>query len=102
MANEPVMEETKVDDLLHTINGLLELANGETIELEEEPPKLGEEPWKLDVDKLREEGMFDVQIEEIQLGIEKEIPAQIYAKPCYNWQQMREIRDVGASRFYFP
>ena len=92
MADGPVMEETKVDDLLHTINGLLELANGETIELEEEPPKLGEEPWKLNLDKLREEGMFDVQIDEIQLGMDKELPVQIYAKSCYNWQQMREIR----------
>lgn len=91
MANVPTEEETKVDDLLNTINGLLELANGERVELEE-PPKLSEQPWELDEKKLEEEGMYDVQIDEIKLGVEANLPAQIYAKNCYNWLQMREIR----------
>lgn len=82
-------EEIGVDELLHTINGLLEM--------EEEHPlseNLDEAAAYMEFteEKLEERGFGDSQIQEIQIGISQHLPVKVYAKECYNWMQMHEIR----------
>lgn len=87
----PKEQVDNVDDLLHTINGLIELANGEVVVLQEQEPT--EEPVpEVDWDSLREMGFFEPQLQEIDLGLKYHLAVGIYAKECYNWRQMSEIR----------
>ena len=87
----PKEQVDNVDDLLHTINGLIELANGEVVVLQEQEPT--EEPVpEVDWDSLREKGFFEPQLQEIDLGLKYHLAVGIYAKECYNWRQMSEIR----------
>ena len=87
----PKEQVDNVDDLLHTINGLIELANGEVVVLQEQEPT--EEPVpEVDWDSLREMGFFEPQLQEIELGLKYQLAVGIYAKECYNWRQMSEIR----------
>ena len=84
-------EKNNVEELLSTINGLLELASGETVDYDSEISE-GDFFTQIDLDALKRQGMFDSQIEEIQNGIKENLAVEIYAKECYNWQQMKEIR----------
>lgn len=83
-------QDIDLDALLKNINGLIELANGETIELDEEhnPTEVGQ----ADYEKLYEKDFYDPQIEEIQRGFKEDLDAGIYARDCFSWMQMREIR----------
>lgn len=87
----PERQENNVDELLNTINGLIELANGDLIVMGEEAPVPTPAP-QVDWDSLREMGLFEPQLQEIELGLKNHLPVEIYAKECYNWQQMSEIR----------
>lgn len=87
----PGGQVNNVDELLHTINGLLELANGDLVMMGEEAPVPTPEP-RVDWDSLREIGLFEPQLQEIELGLKHHLPVEIYAKECYNWRQMSEIR----------
>lgn len=87
----PGGQVNNVDELLHTINGLIELANGDLVMMGEEAPVPTPEP-RVDWDSLREIGLFEPQLQEIELGLKHHLPVEIYAKECYNWRQMSEIR----------
>ena len=84
-----------IDDLLHAANGLIEMANGEMVDLgeeeEEELPELEPEP-AVDMAELEALGLYDAQLQEVELGLKEKLPVQLYAQSCYNWMQMKEIR----------
>ncbi len=87
-------DKNSIGDLLETINGLIELANGELIDtnLRQNAPEEPEEQEKNDPDSLVERGFFEPQIYEIERGRKQSLPIEVYAKTCYNWRQMYEIR----------
>ena len=87
----PGGQVNNVDELIHTINGLIELANGDLIVMGEEAPVPMPEP-RVDWDSLRQKGLFEPQLQEIELGLKYHLPVEIYARECYNWRQMSEIR----------
>lgn len=84
-----------IDDLLHAANGLIEMANGEMVDLgeeeEEELPELEPTP-AVDLAELEALGLYDAQLQEVELGLKEKLPVQLYAQSCYNWMQMKEIR----------
>lgn len=85
-----------IDDLLHAANGLIEMANGELVDLhEEEEEEIQEaEPAtpEFDMAELEPLGLYDAQLQEVELGVRQKLPVQLYAQSCYNWMQMKEIR----------
>lgn len=87
----PKGQVNNVDELLHTINGLIEMANGELVAMGEESP-VPQPAVEMDLESLREKGLFEAQIQEIELGVKQKLPVEVYAKECYNWRQMSEIR----------
>ncbi|MGN1145252.1 MAG: hypothetical protein ACI4R5_02305, partial [Acetatifactor sp.] len=86
---EKQVEISEVNELIHTINGLIELANGELIETDDGGLVEAEQ---VDWQAINEMGLFESQLQEIELGLKQNLPVGIYAKDCYNWKQMREIR----------
>lgn len=76
-----------IDDILSTIDGLVAIAN----EVQDIPskPAVGD----VSLETLRQQGFNDPQLNEVSLGLEANLPVEIYAKDCYNWKQMREIRE---------
>lgn len=86
---EEQVEISEVNELIHTINGLIELANGELIETDDGGLVEAEQ---VDWQAINEMGLFESQLQEIELGLKQNLPVGIYAKDCYNWKQMREIR----------
>lgn len=77
-------DELRVDELLNTINDMVGM------EAKQKPVSVSYTEFT--AEKLKEKGFRDSQIQEIQLGIEHNLPVEIYAKECYNWKQMYEIR----------
>lgn len=92
------MQESKtmIDDLLQTVNGLLDMANGEQLVSQDETP--AEEPQEekttpeTELAELEAMGLYDAQLQEVELGLKQNLPVQLYAQNCYNWMQMKEIR----------
>lgn len=77
-----------IQELLQTIDSLFSATDN---------PDAGEanssgEMFSVDLDELRERGFYDSQLEEIQKGINEQLPVERYAKDCYNWKQMYELR----------
>jgi len=96
MSTGTLFQESKsmIDDLLHAANGLIEMANGEMVDLgeeEEELPELQPTP-SVDLAELEALGLYDAQLQEVELGLKQKLPVQLYAQSCYNWMQMKEIR----------
>lgn len=85
-----------IDDLLHAVNGLIEIANGELVALDEEPVEVEvevkEQTPEFDLTELEEMGLYEAQLQEVELGVRQKLPVQLYAQNCYNWMQMKEIR----------
>lgn len=83
-----------IDDLIHAVNGLIEIANGELVALDEEPVEVKAEERTSDIDlaELEAMGLYDAQLQEVELGLRQNLPVQLYAQNCYNWMQMKEIR----------
>ena len=83
-----------IDDLLHAVNGLIEIANGELVALDEEPVEVEVEEQEpgIDLAELEAMGLYEAQLQEVELGIRQKLPVQLYAQNCYNWMQMKEIR----------
>ena len=96
MSSETFLQESKtmIDDLLHAVNGLLEMANGELVTLDEESAEVKEKKTTSEVDLSELEGMgfYEAQLQEVELGLRQNLPVQLYAQNCYNWMQMKEIR----------
>lgn len=96
MGGETSFQESKtmIDDLLHAVNGLLEIANGDLVELDEETVETPAKKTTSEVDlsELEAMGFYDAQLQEVELGIRQNLPVQLYAQSCYNWMQMKEIR----------
>lgn len=98
MSGTLLFQESKsmIDELLQAANGLIGMANGETVDLggEEETEELPEpEPEPaVDLAELEALGLYDAQLQEVELGIRQKLPVQLYAQSCYNWMQMKEIR----------
>ena len=88
--------KTMIDDLLQAVNGLLEMANGEQLASQDEAP--AEEPQEErsapenELAELEAMGLYDAQLQEVELGLKQNLPVQLYAQDCYNWMQMKEIR----------
>lgn len=95
MSSQPLLQEDKliIDDLLHAVNGLIEMANGELITMDE-TVNVSDEPGTSDIDltELETMGFYESQLQEVELGIRQRLPVQLYAQTCYNWMQMKEIR----------
>ncbi len=83
-----------IDDLLHAVNGLIEIANGELVALHEEPVEveIKEQAPGINLEELEAMGFYEAQLQEVELGIKQNLPVQLYAQNCYNWMQMKEIR----------
>lgn len=97
MGGTLLFQESKsmIDELLHAANGLIGMANCETVDLGEEEaeelPEVEPEP-AVDMEELEALGLYDAQLQEVELGIRQKLPVQLYAQSCYNWMQMKEIR----------
>lgn len=83
------LELEDISQLLNTIDDLV--ATGDT-HYEECTETLEVVELKVDLDQLREQGFWDTQIHEVELGIQQKLPVERYAKESFNWHQMREIR----------
>lgn len=85
-----------IDDLLHAANGLIEMANGELVDLHEEEeediPEAEPAVPEFDMAELEALGLYEAQLQEVELGLRQKLPVQLYAQNCYNWMQMKEIR----------
>lgn len=87
-----------IDDLLQAANGLIEMANGELVDLCEEPVEIQEEERGreqdsgIDLAELEAQGLYEAQLQEVELGLKEKLPVELYAQNCYNWMQMKEIR----------
>lgn len=85
-----------IDDLLHAANGLIQMANGELVDLHEEEeeyiPEVEPAVPEFDMAELEALGLYDAQLQEVELGVRQKLPVQLYAQNCYNWMQMKEIR----------
>ncbi|MBD5530100.1 MAG: DUF342 domain-containing protein [Lachnospiraceae bacterium] len=96
MSSGSHFQESKmmIDDLLHAVNGLIEIANGELVALDEEPVEVEveEQEPEIDLAELEAMGLYEAQLQEVELGIRQKLPVQLYAQNCYNWMQMKEIR----------
>ncbi len=42
--------------------------------------------------EYKKQGFMEIQLRQIQLGLEERLPVEVYAKPEYDWFQMEEIR----------
>ena len=80
MSGTLLFQESKsmIDELLQAANGLIGMANGETVDLggEEETEELPEpEPEPaVDLAELEALGLYDAQLQEVELGIRKKRP----------------------------
>lgn len=83
------MELEDISQLLNTIDDLVATGEQHFAELSE---ALEVVELKVDLDELREQGFWDTQIHEVELGLQQKLPVERYAKECFNWRQMREIR----------
>lgn len=100
MAGESFFQESKtmIDELLSAVNELLEMANGEVVTQEGEPAEgqvetQAKEPAaEYDLSELEALGLYEAQLQEVELGLRQNLPVQLYAQDCYNWMQMKEIR----------
>ncbi len=81
--------EKELNDILSTINNLYQLENpaSEEEDTQDLPPD-----FELTETEMAKRGFHESQIQEVMLGIQQELPVEIYARDCYNWKQMREIR----------
>lgn len=96
MSGETSFQESKtmIDDLLHAVNGLLDIANDELVPIDDEPAETVVKKTESGVDLSELEGMgfYEAQLQEVELGLKQNLPVQLYAQSCYNWMQMKEIR----------
>ena len=100
MSRETLLQESKtmIDDLLQAANGLIEMANGELVDLGEEPVEVQvlerqpEQDPGIDLAELEAQRLYEAQLQEVELGLKDNLPVQLYAQNCYNWMQMKEIR----------
>lgn len=96
MGSETFLQESKtmIDDLLHAVNKLLEMANGDLVALDEEPVELQVKKTapETELSDLEAMGLYEAQLQEVELGIRQNLQVQLYAQNCYNWMQMKEIR----------
>lgn len=94
MAGETFFQESKtmIDELLHSVNELLAMANGEMMTQEEKPKEEKKPAVEFDMTELEAMGLYDAQLQEVELGLRQNLPVQLYAQSCYNWMQMKEIR----------
>lgn len=96
MAGETFLQESKtmIDELLQAVNGMLAMANGEIVALDEKPAEgQAEQPAaEYDLSELEAMGFYEAQLQEVELGLRQNLQVQLYAQDCYNWMQMKEIR----------
>lgn len=96
MGSENSFQESKsmINDLLHAVNGLLEMANDEMVPVDEEPADTTVKKAESGVDLSELEGMgfYEAQLQEVELGLKQNLSVELYAQSCYNWMQMKEIR----------
>ncbi len=81
--------DAEITDILSTIDELCQLdpAAPEPEEKEDLSPD-----FELTEAGMAKRGFHESQIQEVMLGIRQGLPAEVYARDCYNWKQMREIR----------
>lgn len=94
MAGETFFQESKtmIDELLRSVNELLEMANGEMVTQEKKSEEEKKPAVEFDMTELEAMGLYDAQLQEVELGLRQNLPVQLYAQSCYNWMQMKEIR----------
>lgn len=96
MVGETFLQESKtmIDELLQAVNGMLAMANGEIVALDEKPAEgQAEQPAaEYDLSELEAMGFYEAQLQEVELGLRQNLQVQLYAQDCYNWMQMKEIR----------
>lgn len=96
MVGETFLQESKtmIDELLHAVNDMLAMANGEIVALDEKPAEgqAKQSTAEFDLSELEALGFYEVQLQEVELGMRQNLPVQLYAQDCYNWMQMKEIR----------
>lgn len=83
-----------IEELLQTVNEMLEMANGEIVTLDEKPTEeqAKQQAAGFDLSELEAMGFYEAQLQEVELGLRQNLPVQLYAQSCYNWMQMKEIR----------
>lgn len=96
MVGETLFQESKtmIEELLQAVNGMLEMANGEMVALDEKPAEeqAKQQAAEYDLSELEAMGLYEAQLQEVELGLKQNLPVQLYAQSCYNWMQMKEIR----------
>lgn len=77
MSRETLLQESKtmIDDLLQAANGLIEMANGELVDLGEEPVEVQvlerqpEQDPGIDLAELEAQGLYEAQLQEVELAL---------------------------------